>query len=109
MDTLQIVDVNESNVDQVGFFCAMSKPGIPGYEEKLAWVKERFHEGLRIKIIGPGGRGFIEYMPGKMAWRGIDAPGYMVIHCVCVVGRAKGKGSGKALLDACIGDAREAR
>jgi len=109
MHRIQIVDVNASNVDEIGFFCAMSKPGQAGYEQKLAWVKERFLEGLRIKIIGWGGRGFIEYMPGKMAWRGIDAPGYMVIHCMWVVGQAKGKGSGKALLDDCIRDARESR
>jgi hypothetical protein len=44
-----------------------------------------------------------------MAWRGIDAPGYMVIHCMWVVGRAKSKGAGKALLDACVRDAHEAR
>jgi len=109
MSDLEIIDVNASNVDEIGLFCAMSKPNDAGYREKLAWVKERFHEGLRIKMISRGGRGFIEYMPGKMAWRGIEAPGYMVIHCVWVVGRAKGKGAGKALLDACIRDAREAR
>jgi len=87
----------------------MSKPDLPGYREKLAWVKERFQEGLRIKVVGRGSRGFIEYMPGKLAWRGVEAPGYMVIHCLWVVGRAKGKGAGKALLDACIREAREAR
>lgn len=112
MSAVEIFDVNESNVDEPGFFCCMCKPDSIGHQEKLAWVKERFSEGLRIKVIGRnrrGSRGFIEYMPGKMAWRGIDAPGYMVIHCLWVVGRAKGKGSGKALLDACIREAREAR
>lgn len=109
MPAIKIVDINPSNVDELGFFCCMSKPDSAGHREKLAWVKERFSEGLRIKIVQRGGRGFIEYMPGKMAWRGIDAPAYMVIHCLWVVGRAKGKGSGKALLDACIRDAREAK
>jgi L-amino acid N-acyltransferase YncA len=107
MPGIAILDVNESNIDKVGFFCAISKPDPIGQQEKLAWAKERFSEGLRIKII-QGGRGFIEYMPGKMAWRGIEAPGYMVIHCLWVVDKAKGKGSGKALLDACIRDARQA-
>lgn len=109
MAALEIVDINLSNVDKLGFFCCMSKPDSAGHGEKLAWVKERFSEGLRIKVIQRGGRGFIEYIPGKMAWRGIDAPAYMVIHCIWVVGRAKGKGSGKALLDACIRDARAAK
>jgi L-amino acid N-acyltransferase YncA len=108
MPGIEIVDVNASNVDEVGFFCAMSKPDSIGYQEKLAWAKERFSEGLRIKVIQGGGRGFIEYMPGKMSWRGIEAPGYMVIHCLWVMDKAKGKGSGKALLEACIRDARQA-
>jgi L-amino acid N-acyltransferase YncA len=109
MPAIQIIDVNLSNVDELGFFCCMSKPDSAGHEEKLAWVKERFREGLRIKMIQRGGRGFIEYMPGKMAWKGIDAPAYMVIHCLWVVGRAKGKGAGTALLDACIRDAQAAK
>jgi L-amino acid N-acyltransferase YncA len=113
MPALEIIDVNASNVDQIGFFCPISKPDQVGYKEKLTWVKERFGEGLRIKVIarnerdGRGNRGLIEYMPGKLAWRGIEAPGYMVIHCLWVDGRAKGEGSGKALLGACIRDARE--
>jgi GNAT superfamily N-acetyltransferase len=109
MPSIEIVDVNASNVDELGFFCAMSRPELIGYQQKLAWAKERFREGLRIKIIRRGGRGFIEYMPGKYAWRAIIAPGYMVIHCLWVVGRAKGKGSGKALLEHCIRDAQAAR
>jgi len=115
MPDLEILDVNASNVDEIGLSCAVSKSGDAGYGEKIAWAKERFGEGLRIKVIardergGRGSRGFIEYMPGKLAWRAIDAPGYMVIHCVWVRGGAKGKGAGKALLEACIRDAREAR
>jgi len=107
MPGIQIIDVNPSNVDEVGFFCAMSKAGSVGYEEKLAWTRERFQEGLRIKVIRRGGRGFIEYIPGRFAWRGIEAPNYMVIHCMWVEGRAQGKGHGEALLQACMRDARE--
>lgn len=112
MSALEIIDVTASNVDELGFFCCMSGRDSVGHQEKLAWVKERFSEGLRIKILarkGQATRGFIEYMPGKMAWRGIDAPHYMVIHCLWVVGRSKGKGSGKALLDACIQESRQAK
>jgi hypothetical protein len=47
-------------------------------------------------------------MPGEFAWRAANAPGYMVVHCVWVVGRAKKKGYGTRLLDACIEDARQA-
>lgn len=113
MAALEMIDVNPSNVDELGFFCCMSQRDSVGHQEKLAWVKERFSEGLRIKILARSGnaegpRGFIEYMPGKMAWRGIDAPRYMVIHCLWVVGQSKSHGAGKALLEACIGEARKA-
>lgn len=109
MPSIEIIDVNPSNVDEFGFFCAMSKPELLGYRDKLVWLEKRFREGLKIKLIRHGGRGFIEYVPGKFAWRGIVAPQYMVIHCMWVVGRAKGKGQGKVLLEACIGDARAAK
>ncbi len=113
MSALEVIDVTASNVDALGFFCCMTRRDSVGHQEKLAWVKERFSEGLRIKILArnrhaQSPRGFIEYIPGKMAWRGIDAPRYMVIHCLWVVGRSKGQGSGKVLLDACIREAREA-
>lgn len=107
MPAIELVDVNASNVDEAGCFCAMSKPDQTGYKEKLAWATERFQEGLRIKLIR-GGRGFIEYIPGRFAWRGIEAAGYMVVHCLWIAGRTRGKGHGKALLDACLRDAREA-
>ncbi len=106
MASLEITDVNGSNVDQLGFFCAMSMPASEGYRRKLHWLKQRFPEGLKLKIITSGGRGFIEYVPGTYAWRGIQADDYMVIHCMWVVGRSKACGCGKALLAECIRDAR---
>lgn len=109
MRIFDIIDVNESNVEETGFFCAMSKPGSLGYQAKLAWLKERFREGLKLKMVLRGGRGFIEYMPGEFAWRAIEAPGYMVIHCLWVVGREKKRGCGTALLEECIEEARSLR
>ena len=53
-------------------------------------------------------RGFIEYIPGEYAWRPVRAEGYMVIHCLCVVGKSRGKGFSRVLLDMCEEDARNA-
>jgi L-amino acid N-acyltransferase YncA len=103
-----IIDVGRSNVDQTGFFCYMSKRRSEGFLRKMAWVKARFDEGMRIKMLEPPERGFIEYIPGEYAWRALNAPGHMVIHCLWVVGRSKGKGLGGLLLEACIADARKA-
>ena len=103
---MDILDVNASNVHELGFFCYMSKRKSEGYQRKLAWVKKRFAEGLRIKLLKLPDRGFIEYMPAEKAWRGVDAEGYMVIHCLWVVGKSKKQGCGKALLELCLKDAR---
>jgi N-acetylglutamate synthase-like GNAT family acetyltransferase len=103
----ELVEVGSENVDKAGFFCYMSKKNTEGYRRKLAWLKERFAEGMRIKMLTLPERGFIEYISGDYAWRGVKADGYMFIHCLWVVGKSKGKGFSTALLDACIEDAKK--
>jgi len=108
-NTVEIITVDEaSKANGYGFFCYKSKPKAEGYRCKLAWLEERFEEGLQIKIIQEDGRslGFIEYTPGEFAWRPIAAEGYMVIHCLWVVGRAKEKGYGSRLIELCIQEAK---
>ena len=104
---MKIVDVNLDNVDKLGFFCRMSKMKTEGNQRKLSWVKKRFEEGLKIKMLELPERGFIEYIPGEFAWRPVDAKGYMFIHCLWVVGKSKGKGFGEILLNECIVDAKK--
>jgi hypothetical protein len=108
MSTLQLIDVDESNVAKEGFFCRMSKMKTEGNQKKLAWLKARFAEGLKIKMFKLPQRGFIEYIPGEYAWRTVDAKGYMFIHCLWVVGQSKGKGLSKLLVDECERDAKNA-
>lgn len=102
-----IVDVNETNVEQTGFFCMRSQPDADGYRRKLHWLKRRFAEGLKIKIVEDGGhQGFIEYAPIEHAWRAVLGENYMVIHCLWIDEHGIGKGYGSRLLDACIRDAK---
>ncbi len=108
-NAFEILTVDAGNVDRHGFFCYMSKPKAPGHRLKREWLAARFAEGLRIKMLQEiGGRtvGFIEYIPGEYAWRAVNAAGYLVIHCLWVVGQGKGKGHGTRLLQACLEDAR---
>lgn len=105
----EIIDIDAGNVEERGFFCYMSKRKAPGYRQKREWLQARFAEGLKIKVVHEiGGRdtGFIEYIPGEHAWRAVYAPGYLVVHCLWVVGKGKGKGYGSHLLQACLEDAR---
>lgn len=110
----RIIDINQANVDEYDVLCFKSKKHTEAYRNKVRWVKERFRDGLRLKLLlvdeGPKrgftSRGFIEYIPGEHTWRAIDAKGYMVIHCIWVIGRNKGHGYGTKLLNECLNDAK---
>ena len=93
--------IDASNVDRYGFFCYKSKPKTLGFRQKREWLESCLAEGLRLKILYEDERsaGFIEYAPGEYAWRVVNASGFMVIHCMWVVGSGKGKGYGKRLLE----------
>jgi GNAT superfamily N-acetyltransferase len=108
-NNVEIITVDAGNVEQYGFFCFKSKPKSEGYRRKLEWLKQRFAEGMQIKIFYEGERsvGFIEYIPGEFTWRAVNAPNYMVIHCLWVVGSGKGKGYGSRLLNECIEHAQK--
>lgn len=107
---MDIIEVNKENLTEKGFFCYMSKRKSEEYQRKLEWLKDRFDEGMKIKLLDlkQGGRGFIEYIPGEFAWRAVDAKGYMFIHCMWVAGKSKGKGYAALLLNECIKDAEKA-
>jgi L-amino acid N-acyltransferase YncA len=108
---MKLIDVNQQNVTDAGFFCKMSQPKSAGYRRKLAWLEARFAEGLRIKLLdlSQGGRGFVEYIPGEYAWRPVEAAGYLFIHCLWVVGKSKKMGYARRLLEQCVADAQRLR
>ena len=114
--TYRIVDVNADNIDDIGLVWKPDRQQEEGYQHKLAWVKDRFNEGLeyRVLLVDEGEKdlsygGMVEFIPGEKCWRGISAPDYMVIHCIYVVERARNKGYGTQLLKECISSAREKR
>ena len=108
MADYNIITVNSDNVEEFGFFCVKNKKH-PGYIAKLKWLQQRFEEGMRIKLIlSDNGQqaGFLEYIPGEYTWRIINAPNYLVIHCIWVnSNKFPFKGKASALLMDCIKDA----
>ncbi len=103
-----LINVTSENVEKTGFFCYMSKRKTEGYQQKLSWLKDRFAEGIRIKMLELPQRGFIEYIPGEYAWRAVKAEDFMFIHCLWVVGKTRGQGMAGRLLEETIRDARDA-
>lgn len=107
---ITIVNATPETIGNYGI-CGYKDPKLPGYQQKLEWLRGRFEEGMRIKILHAekdGAIGSIEYLPGQYAWRGIHAPGYMVIHCLFILKKTyKGKGYGSSMIKACEKDALE--
>jgi hypothetical protein len=108
----EIVAVNKQNLsDHPGVICFIN-PKHPSYSLKTEWLNERFSEGLQIKLLYLEGQkkaaGFIEYVPGKFAWRAVSAKDYMFIHCLYVSPNSnKNLGCGTMLIEECIDDARK--
>jgi N-acetylglutamate synthase-like GNAT family acetyltransferase len=106
-----IIDVNEENISQYPPTCFLNPENI-GYQIKAKWLKERFPEGLKIKLLylenDKKCHGFIEYAPGEYAWRAVEAKDYLFIHCIWVSpNKFKNKGYGSLLVDECVKDAEK--
>lgn len=105
----EILTLTEDNLHEHRTFCGLSGRYLEGNAQKDEWLKARFREGLRYKMVMVNGHkaGFIEYTPGEHAWRGVDAKGYLFIHCLWVIGSNRGHGCGRKLLEECWRDAKE--
>ncbi len=105
----QIISVTPQNLDTYGLFCVKNKKN-PGYESKLRWFLEEHPKGLRLKILqDEAGRqlGFIEYTAAEHAWRPVEAPNHLFVHCMFIYkNEDKGKGNASLLIQDCIADAR---
>jgi L-amino acid N-acyltransferase YncA len=111
MREYEIVDTNADNIGGCGF-CGYKAGSNLGHRRKTDWLKERYAEGLRFKVLRSrefGDIGMIEYALGDHAWRPVEAEGYFVIHCLMVNGKHKGKGLGMLLLDSCLRDAKKSK
>ena len=107
-----IITLTPDNYMEYGCPCFLN-PKHEAHLQKLEWLNERFSEGLTVKNLYIEGDkkaiGFIEYVAGEYAWRGIKAEGYLVIHCIWISpNKYREKGKGSLLVKECIEDAREA-
>ncbi len=108
MECIRIIDTNAANIHHHSL-CGYKNSKNEGYRKKVEWLKERYTEGLRYKILysdKDGDIGAIEYIPGEYAWRPVEATGYFLIHCIFILPREyKGKGYGSLLVEECLKDA----
>lgn len=111
-DDISIIDLTPENIADYGVCGYSNVAKHVELQRKIAWFKEYYPQGLRIKalISKKGGyQGMLEYIPGKYAHRPVSAEGYMFIHCIFVGFKAqfKGKGYASAMLDLCVDEAKE--
>jgi hypothetical protein len=80
---MEIISINEKNIEQYPTNCFLN-PSNEGYKVKLGWLKNRFKEGMKIKVLFDEKdkkiHGYIEYTSGEYAWRAVDAKDYLFIH-----------------------------
>ena len=111
MREYEVVDTNADNIGACSF-CGYKAGKNEGHRRKCDWLKKRYAEGLRFKVLRSrqaGDIGMIEYAPGSQAWRPVEAEGYLFIHCLMVYSEHTGKGLGALLLDSCLRDARKSK
>ena len=108
---VRLIDVDAESFDKLPC-CGIKSPKHTGRQEKCRWLRENAEFGLRAKaILAANGQpsGYIEYVPGGFAWRGVKAAGYMLIHCIWIYSKHhQRKGWGSILVRACLDDARKA-
>jgi ribosomal protein S18 acetylase RimI-like enzyme len=110
--SFRLIAVDSSTFDSLPC-CGIKDRSHPGRVEKCCWLRENATSGLRAKaILAPDGKpgGYIEYVPGEFAWRGVNARGYLFIHCIWIQSRQyQRQGWGRTMVQACLEDARKSK
>jgi N-acetylglutamate synthase-like GNAT family acetyltransferase len=109
---IEIIDTDVDNICDYPL-CGYKNIKQVGYKRKINWLKKRFKEGMKVKILHSakdGVVGMIEYVPGEYAWRPVEAERYIFIHCLFIIPKKyKGKGYGSLMVEECLKDARKQR
>lgn len=110
-DRLRLVDVTPDRLGRLPC-CGIMNTQHEGHRGKTAWLKEQLRAGLRARLLVTEDDhqvGYIEYLPGEFAWRGVDAAGYLFIHCIWTYYKKyQHQGNAMRLVRSCVKDAREA-
>jgi hypothetical protein len=106
-----LVDLDQTNIESLPC-CGVKRDRHEGRCAKNRWLKAYLKKGLRAKVLlTPDGRqcGYMEYLPGEHAWRGVEAAGYMFIHCIWTFYKQiQHRGFGAQMIEACVDDAASA-
>lgn len=107
----KIIEINKDNLKEYPNCICFINPKNEYYNLKIDWIKERFKEGLKIKLLFLENEKkpscFIEYINGENAWRTVSAKNYLFIHCIWTnPNKNKNKGLASVLIEDCFNDAK---
>jgi GNAT superfamily N-acetyltransferase len=107
----RLIDIDAAVFDNLPC-CGITSRTHLGRQQKHCWLEVNAKFGLRAKmLLAPDGQpsGYIEYLPGEFAWRGVEAHGFMFIHCIWTfLKKHQRKGWASIMVEACLDDARKA-
>ncbi len=102
------IDLNAENAATEHLCCALSgAKHQDGVAKKREFLASGFDAGLTFRKLDARGKVFVEYAPFEACARPVDAPNYLVIHCLWVSGRFKEQGFARELLASCLADVGE--
>jgi len=111
-EKIKVIEVTKNNLHESPI-CGIKNTEHQGRIRKTNWLKTYLKKGLKAKVLLTEKNiqfGYIEYLPGQYAWRGVEADGYMFIHCLWTYFKKyQRKGYGRLLINACIDDAKKAK
>lgn len=112
LEELRVVEIKPEDLLETPC-CGIKNVEHEGHIAKREWLKKYFKRGLKSKILlteDNRQNGFVEYLPGEYAWRGVEASGYMFIHCLWTFFKKyQRQGYAKRLVESCIEDAKLAK
>ena len=105
----EFINITTENLAQEHLCCIIrSKKPHPGIDAKRQWLSDRLKEGhVFRKLNAAKATVFIEYAPLETAWVPIIGDNFYYVYCLWVLGREKGKGYGRALMEYCLDEARK--
>jgi len=110
-ERIQSLEITPANMCEVPV-CGIKDRDHEGRRAKERYLKTALKKGLKARVLltEKGVQfGYVEWLPGEYAWRGVEADGYMFLHCVWTYFKQyQNKGQGKSLIQACLDDARKA-
>jgi hypothetical protein len=106
---MEVIDITKKNIESYDH-CLMKNKKSAGYIAKVAWLKTRFKDGLKIKriIVDDLPVNFIEYLPIENAWRAVLGKNMLFIHCLFTYPKKyQGFRHMTTLIEECISDAKK--